>query len=366
VTLVAPGLEGVAAEFERSLDGQGAAFAATVDGELVVDLWGGPADDEAERPWREDTATVIFSGAKGLVATCVLLLLERSRLDLDEPVRTYWPELADARVLVRHVMSHTAGLPGFRRSTVSLDDIRDYELMTRRLEQEDPYWPPGSRLAYHALTYGWLAGELVRRTDGRTVGRFLAEEIAEPLGLDLWIGLPAELEPRVARLRRAADYVPAITPDADPLVATVYANPDFLTGERFVWNDPAYHRAEIPGANAIATARSVAQLYGVLACGGGELLREETVALGRTELARAPCALTGYPYAFGVGFELQTEVRAFGPPEDAFGHTGAGGSAHGAWPSLRVGFSYATNELRSYETDTRARRLLAALHEAVR
>jgi CubicO group peptidase (beta-lactamase class C family) len=318
-------------------------FAATKDGELVVELG------------RIDEPTLIFSGTKGLVAMCVLLLIERGQLDLDTAVSDYWPEFRHRDVLVRHVVSHTAGLPGLRPPPTA-EDLLHPERMAERLATEPPMWPAGELLAYHALTYGWLCGELVRRIDGRTVGTFFAEEFAQPLDLELWIGLPAEIEPRVARLERAPDY--AVVGKPGPLLEALYG-PLLHT---FVWNEPAFHAAEIPAANAIGTARSIALLYGRLE----EVLRPETIHLGRTELSRGVCAVTGLPYAFGAGFELQTERGSLGPPANAFGHTGSGGSAHGAWPDERVGFSYTTTELRNLETDDRARRLLAELYELVR
>lgn len=345
MTFVAPGFEAVAEELDRV----GGAFAAFVEGEPVVDVWSGE--------FREDTLVPIFSGTKGLVAVCMLMLLERGSLDLGSPVSRYRPGFAED-VLVRHVVSHTAGLPGLRDG-FSVEEVFDPELMEARVAAEAPYWEPGTRLAYHALTYGWICDDLVRRVDGRSVSRFFAEEVAAPLGLQAWIGLPPELEPRVIALVRGGDY--RLTFEGDepsPLVATVYG--DLLGG--FLWNDPAVHRAEIPGAGAIAAPRSVARLYGQL----GDLLSAETIALGQTELSRGPCAITGRPYAFGVGFELQTELERFGPPADAYGHTGSGGSTHGAWPSHGVGFSYAVDELRLEAGDDRSRRVLAALHAAVR
>jgi CubicO group peptidase (beta-lactamase class C family) len=318
-------------------------FAATKDGELVVELG------------RIDEPVLIFSGTKGLVAMCMLLLIERGQLGLDVAVSDYWPEFRHRDVLVRHVVSHTAGLPGLRPPPTA-EDLLDPERMAERLATEPPIWPAGERLAYHALTYGWLCGELLRRIDGRTVGTFFAEEFAQPLDLELWIGLPAEVEPRVARLERAPDY--AVVGEPGPLLEALYG--PLL--HRFVWNEPAFHAAEIPAANAIGTARSIALLYGRLE----EVLRPETIHLGRTELSRGACAITGLPYAFGVGFELQTERHSLGPPANAFGHTGSGGSAHGAWPDERVGFSYVATELRNLETDDRARRLLAELYEQVR
>ena len=319
------------------------AFAAVRDGELVAEL--GPIDEPA----------VIFSGTKGLVAMCLLLLIERSRLELDAAVSQYWPEFRHRDVLVRHVVSHTAGLPGLR-PPFSLDELRDAERMAQRLASEPPFWPPGRTLAYHALTFGWLCGELVRRIDGRTVGAFFHEEFARPLELELWIGLPPEIEPRIAPLVRAADY--GVAGEPGPLLEALYG----AMLHSFPWNDPAFHAVEIPAANAIGTARALALLYGRLET----LLRPETIRVGRTELSRGVCAVTAFPYAFGVGFELQTELGTLGPPAGAFGHTGSGGGAHGAWPDERVGFSYLPTTLRPSDTDDRARLRLAALYEQVR
>jgi len=363
---VADGFERVAEEFRGTVAGPGAAFAATVDGELVVDVWSGTAD-ESGAPWREDTTVLVFSGTKGLVAVCLLILVDRGLLDLDAPVSRYWPEFAAAgkeRVLVRHVVSHEAGLPGLL-PPFSAADLLDGPAMAARLADAAPFWEPGTRLAYHALTFGWLCGELVRRVDGRSLGTFFAEEVAAPLGLELWIGLPREIEPRVAELRRADGFGVTVVGEPDPLLPALFGD---LHGA-LVWNDEPYHAAEIPAANAIGTARSIARLYGCLACDGTldgvRLLSPETVRLGRTELSRGSCAVTHRPYAFGVGFELQTELQTLGPPGDAFGHTGSGGSRHGAWPGPRVGFSYAMRELRSEDDDDRGRRILAALGEAV-
>jgi CubicO group peptidase (beta-lactamase class C family) len=364
---VADGFECVADELRATVDGPGAAFAVTVEGELVVDVWSGTANDAAA-PWEEDTLVLVFSGTKGLVAVCLLLLVDRGLLDLDAPVSRYWPEFAAGgkeRVLVRHVASHEAGLPGLL-PPVSAGDLLEGERMAARLAEATPLWEPGTRLAYHALTFGWLCAELVRRIDGRSVGVFFAEEVAEPLDLDLWIGLPPALEDRVATLRRGHDFgVTFLGDEPDPLLAALYG----ALLDTFVWNEPAYHEAEIPAANGIGTARPIARLYGCLACDGEldgrRLLSPETVRIGRRELSRGPCAVTHRPYAFGVGLELQTELLTLGPPADAFGHSGSGGSRHGAWPGARVGFSYAMSELRGEERDDRGRRILAALADAV-
>lgn len=348
MTLVTSGFEVVADEFERVLEDGGAAFAAFVDGDPVVDLTGG---------LDEDALFLIFSGTKGLVAVCMLLLLERGALELDAPVERYWPEF-HPDVLVRHVVSHTSGVPALRR-VIQQADLLDGRALAAEVAREPPFWPPGTRLAYHAFTYGVLCDELIRRVDGRSTGRFFAEEVAEPLALDLWIGLPPEQEHRVAALHPSPAFRPAYDgAEPDPLYAVLYGD----VHRSFPWNDPPYHQAEIPAANAIGTARSIACLYGNLE----QILAPETILLGRTELARDHCAITRRPYAFGVGFELQTELRSLGPPDDAFGHTGSGGSSHGAWPSDRAAFSFAMTELKSADDDERAARVLAAFHQALR
>jgi len=363
---VAPGFEPVCDVFERVLEESsgGAAFAAYARGRPVVDLWGGSADDEAGRPWAENTIQLVFSGTKGVVATCLLVLVDRGLLELDAPVASYWPEFAaegKGEVTVAEAVSHMAAVPGIRGGFTPAD-LLDPVRMSARTAAEPPFWDPGTQVAYHALTYGWIADALVRRVDGRSVGRFLAEEIAGPLGLELWIGLAEAQEPRMAKLVPAADYgITYLGDEPEPLLEAVYGSIIGGVG----WNDSELHQAEIPGANAIGEARSIARLYGFLAEGGEldgvRVLSEETVRRGHKELSRGLCAITRRPYAFAVGFELQTELMRFGPVPGAFGHTGSGGSTHGCWPDERVGFSYSMTELWPEARDDRGNRLLAAL-----
>lgn len=208
---VAPGFEGVAAEFERNFTqrgDKGAAVAAVHKGRPVVDIWGGEAAPGI--PWRDDTLQVIYSGTKGLAAGCVLKLVEQGRLDLDAPVGRYWPEFAangKDRVLVRHVVSHRAGLPGIFEP-LKAEDLTDYERMEALLAEQALPPDPNAYNCYHALTIGWLVGGLVRRIDGRTLGRFFAEEFAGPLGLDAWIGLPESEEHRVGAIILGAGMGP--------------------------------------------------------------------------------------------------------------------------------------------------------------
>lgn len=377
---VEPGFEGVLEAFERNFDLQGdrgGAFSAIVDGRSVVDVWGGWADREAERPWREDTLVGIFSGSKGLVATCLLILVERGALDLDEPVCAYWPEFAangKEDVRVRQLVSHTAGLPGLE-TPVTAEAATDGARMAALLADQPTLYSPGFGFHYHALTFGWLCGELVRRIDGRTVGTFFDEEVARPLRLDAWIGLPVQYEDRVAVLERGPgfgsqkrDLLAAV--DEDPVAWSVWANPPRFATDRLPANTRSWHAAEIPATSAIASARSIARLYGCLARGGEidgvRVLRPRTLELGATLLGRGVDPYLEEEMAFGVGFQLQTDAMRLGPEKRAFGHNGAGGSAHGAWPRLRTGFSYSMNVLRESDgPDPRATALMAALHAAL-
>ncbi len=380
----AAGFEPVAEAFERNFAERGelgSSFAAYVDGELVVDLSGGVADRAAGRAWDGDTLCGIYSGTKGLVATSMLMLVERGALDLDAPVCSYWPELAaegkDA-IQVRHLLTHTAGLPGVT-TPLTFEQLIDDELVARLLAAQAPTSAPGEVIAYHALTFGWLCGELVRRVDGRSVGRFVREEIAEPLGVDAWIGLPGEHEPRVAVLE-ATDAFGSEYPDlpADPatiddprmrVLWSVIGNPPQTILNVATANTRAWRAAEIPGANGVATARGMARLYACLARGGEldgvRLLSPETVADAGRLQREGHDPYRDEPIIYGLGFHLQEYDGALGSEADAFGHGGAGGSIHGCWPRLRTGYSYTTNLLDGGGPNPRTVTLVAALHEAV-
>jgi CubicO group peptidase (beta-lactamase class C family) len=369
---VAPGFDVVADAFEHNFSDReelGAAFAATNDGELVVDLWGGLADRATRRPWREDTLTVIFSASKGLVAICMAMLLERRQLDLEALVCRYWPEFAangKQEIRVRNILSHTARLPGIDRH-VSLDEITDSRHMATVLAEQVPSCDPRARFAYHPLTFGWLCDELVRRTDGRDLSQFFAQEVAGPLELEIWIGLPAKFESRVATLELHPSWPAAVTMDPavlarDDLLYSISTNPPLFDPLSFPWNSRTFHAAKIPAVGAIADARSIARLYGRLE----RLISAETLQLVRTPLAAGTSALSGEKMRFGAGFQLQVDGR-LGPPREAFGHGGAGGSMHGSWPAERIGFSYLTNLMRDDEAASdRADALLDALHRATR
>jgi CubicO group peptidase (beta-lactamase class C family) len=373
----APGFEGVADAFARNFEEGydiGAAFAVYRDGEALVDLWGGYADRAAGRAWRRETLQLIFSGTKGLTATCILMLIDRGLLSLDDPVCKHWPEFDKPDVLVRHIVSHQARLPGIT-APVSADEIADDVHMARMLARQARFDDPRAAFLYHPLTFGWLCGELVRRVDGRSIGEFFAQEVAAPLALDFWIGLPAGQEQNVSTLELADNWgahtrffdPPAPGAEDDALLRAIWRNPPILAKDAFPWNSRRYHAGQIPAANGIGAARSIARLYSLLAAGGAPLMRAETLRLGVTQLCAGYDPMLQTQRRHGVGFQLQTDQRLLGAPEDAFGHTGAGGSAHGAWPGQRIGFSYAMNLLRDEpERDPRAKRLLDALAEALR
>jgi len=376
---VAPGFESVREAFLENLRDRGelgAAFAVVRDDEPVVDIWGGIADRAAGRPWQADTLQVIFSGTKGMVALCLLLLVDRGALELDAPVARYWPEFAargKGHLRVCEVASHRASLPGIREPLTHediLDDVRMAELLAQQPAETDPR----AACAYHALTYGWLCGELVRRIDGRSIGRFFADEVASPLELELWIGLPEALEPRVSQLAYASGWGSrgwsAEELAGDELLDRAVNNPPLFPPEWIPWNRPRWHRAEVPGAGGIGSARALARLYSCLAAGGTldgiRLLSPGTLERGRQTLSRRWDPLARADQAFGFGFELQTASQPLGPAPDAFGHRGAGGSTHCAWPSLRAGVSYAMNLMRDdAEADPRGQALMRAAHGAL-
>jgi CubicO group peptidase (beta-lactamase class C family) len=378
---VADGFEAVREAFVESLRHRGelgASFAVTRDGALVVDLWGGVADADTRRPWRQDTLQVIFSGTKGLVALCLLMLIDRGELDMEAPVARYWPEFATngkAGIRVLDVVSHQARLPGLRVPLSDDAEILDDRRMAALLAVQATESDPRAAFTYHALTYGWLCGELVRRVDGRSVGRFFAEEVADPLGLEIWIGLPPELEPRVSTLAYSPQWGRRRPwgPDEiarDEFLNRVLNNPPLFPPGRIPWNAAAWHRAEIASAGGIGTARALARLYGCLALGGEldgvRLLRTGTLERGRRALSQRWDPVVLAHQAFAFGFEIQTDLLPLGPAADAFGHRGAGGSIHCAWPSLRAGVSYAMNLMRDDpDGDPRGEALLDAAHAAL-
>lgn len=365
---VAPGWEPVAALFDEihGDGGHGASFAVAVGGRQVLDLWGGRRADG--RPWGPDTKCVIASGTKGICAVAVLMCVDRGLVDLDAPVDSLWPEFAvggKGGVAIGDALAHVAGVPGLSvRPTAA--QFADTAGMARLVAAQDPIVPVGSP-CYHAATFGWIASEIVRRADGRGIGAFIREEIAGPLGLDLHVGAPEHAMGDVTATVRSSDfdYTALLDPAADPRLQMVYGiMPAELVGT------PDAARIEFPGGGGVATAHAMSRLYAALALGGSldgvTLLRPGTVAAGLRQRSEGPDALSGRMLRFGTGFELNPNPSCLGGPPDAFGHTGAGGSTHGAWPSLGTSFSYVMGEFRPETNDGRASRLLAAVESVVR
>lgn len=346
----------VAEAFERNFTEYGelgAAFAAYHRGELVVDLCGGTADPDTGRPWDRDTIHLMFSGTKGLTAACILLLVQWELISLDDPLSRYWPEFGakgKEMVTVAEVLSHQARLPWVEAGYA---DLLDHEAMAAHLAAQAPATDARAGFVYHPMTWGWLLDELMRRVDGRTVGQFFADEFATPLGLEVWIGLPEELHWRVATM---------VAPDGvlvdGPWTELNRPNPLWIPGAEKIWNSAEYRSAGLAAVGGYATARGMAKFYSSLLDPEG-VLTPKTVELGRREIRR------NGEMRYGAGFELQTGDGRMGDEPDAFGHAGAGGSRHGAWPGRETTFSYLMNQVR-VGPDARPVNLLEALSRGSR
>jgi CubicO group peptidase (beta-lactamase class C family) len=358
----------------------GAALAARVDGELVLDLWGGAADPRTGTPWREETATVLFSATKGLVSILAARLVQEERLDLDAPVMRYWHEFGQAgksRITVRQLLSHQAGLSATLDS-LSLDDVLAWEPVVRSLELQEPLWPIGEGHAYHALTFGWLAGELIRRVTGESVGQYFRDLVTDPLDVEAWIGIPASEEYRVAfissskgRLVQIAERVAGGSDNGidfyDRALTLGGAFPTNLVSPSGGFNDPRTHAAEIPGAGGIATARALATIWSatVTTTEGIRLLSQDTVAeMTKVQSEGWPVFALDPPYlSWGTGFEIPSPAREY-LSASSFGHDGSGGQIGFADPAFKVGFAYVTNYLEG-AGDERANSVIRALRRAL-
>ncbi|MFI8827679.1 serine hydrolase domain-containing protein [Streptomyces sp. NPDC053431] len=377
---VAAGFEPVRDAFLRNFEGRGergAAVAVYRDGTKVVDLWAGTKDVQGDQPWAVDTAQVVRSATKGVAAAVPLLLHQRGQLDLDAPVGTYWPEFKAAgkeRVTVRQLLAHRAGVPVLDRP-LTLAEAVDPETATRAIAAQAPVWEPGTAHGYHAHTFSWLLSGLVHRVTGRTIGRWVAEEIARPLGLDLWIGLPEEETHRVGRLGPVEELEPAgsgmLRLRPKPAVTAAYQDPDSLTRRAFGVidpkpdeNDPVYRAAELPGSAGVATARALARFYAATlgpVDGGPRLFAPATLTLARTEESAGPDRVLVVNTRFGLGHMLHGPASPLLGP-GSFGHPGRGGSLGFADPDSGIAFGYVTNGMRKTVTaDPRAQALIRAV-----
>jgi CubicO group peptidase (beta-lactamase class C family) len=379
---VAPGFEAVREEFARNFterDEQGAAVAVTLDGELVVDLWGGTADPTRGTPWSGDTRQLIFSGSKGILATALLLLVDRGVVDLDLPVAHYWPEFAakgKENVTLREVVTFTARMPAVA-APLAQDDLAYPEAMAKLLaDQPQESDPRAEGILYGPYATGWIVAEVIRRVDGRRLDQFFAEEIAGPHGLDISFGIPQELEHTVARTEYGTGFREQFSgyfTSEDPLTQRIWQNPIPFPEDEEIWNRPDRRFSLIPAANVIGSARAFATLYGILAADAARPYDEEPVLLSRRLLdwARAPRVskvdqLIGVPMVYGGGgYRLRTNPRP-GVDGDSFGHDGAGGSANQAWPRARAGVSYVMNRLIALgPDDKRASSMVKAVAESM-
>lgn len=365
-----PRFDAVREIFESRIESNhevGAAIAFTLDGEIVVDLWGGHVDRERTRPWQRDTLVNTYSTTKGMTTLCAHRLVEQGRLDLDAPVARYWPEFAQAgksTIPVRWLLCHKAGLPAIRKP-MPPESLYDWDAMCAALAETEPWWAPGTQHGYSPVTFGHLVGEVIRRIDGRSVGRMFREDVALPLGADYHIGLdPANdvrvadmigglMPPRAERERAAprlkGPFAQFMRDMSDPttMVGAAFNNPPIPSGGV---NQRAWRGAELPAANGHGTARALARIYGALACGGAvdgvRILEQETIARATTEQASGPDAtLAGMPMRYGLGFMLRSDATPLSPSPRAFGHPGAGGSIGMADPDRRVGFGFVMNKM---------------------
>jgi len=310
----APGFEGVRDAIASTLDSGldvGACAAVTVDGELVADVWGGLTDQETGATWGRDTIINVWSTTKTMAALSVLLLVDRGDVDVDAPVATYWPEFkagGKEQVLVRHVMSHTAGLSGWQ-DPMAPTDLYDWEKATSLLAVQAPWWEPGTASGYHAITQGYLEGEIVRRVTGQTIGTFFRTELAEPLGADFHIGLAAEHDSRVARVIPPPPLTIPGEVDPQSVAIRTLSNPPLDASQS--WEIP-WRRAEIPAAGGTGNARSVATVQSVLACGGEvggrRYLSPATCELVFREQCNGTDLVLGAPLRHGIGYGLPGEL----------------------------------------------------------
>jgi CubicO group peptidase (beta-lactamase class C family) len=336
--------------FERSFESGeiGAGVAVLIDGEPVIDLWGGWADEERTRPWERDTIVNVYSVTKGMASVCMNRLIEEGLLDLDAPVANYWPEFAQngkQDITMRLLISHQAGLPTAPRLPRNL--AYDWSAMTTALAEAAPEWEPGSQQVYHGLTWGYLNGEVLRRIDGRTMGTYLREEVCEPLGADFLLGFGPEHDARCATVVQGEVI--------NPFDSAPGLSPQERARDNPTWgpNSRNWRAAEMPAINGHATAMGIARVYGALARGGElddvRILRPDTIdrAIVQIGPGMQPMVAGGSPLRFASGFMLYTRALPDGGSVATFGHGGLGGASGLADREHRLAFSYVMNKLNS-------------------
>lgn len=350
----------------------GAAVAVSHNGKVVADLWGGWRNAAHDAPWQRDTLVNFFSVSKALCTICALQLVEQGKLDLDAPIAEVWPEFAANRkhaITLRHVLSHRSGMPSLHEQ-LPAGAMLDWQVMTDALARAEPWWKPGTAHGYHVNTFGFLVGEVVRRVDGRSIGTMLREDIAEPLGADVHIGLPASEHARVAEylwptMTATSQGMPAAE---DAMRFNAYWNPPGVSGGGYV-NTPKWRLAEIPSTNGHGTARGVARVYAALANGGEidgvRILSRAMLDAATIEQSNGYDLINQRPSRFGLGFQLTQPERPLGPNARTFGHFGAGGSLGFCDPDARIAFGYVTNDMGPRWQNPRNKALLDAVYASV-
>ncbi|MFG3112996.1 serine hydrolase domain-containing protein [Streptomyces sp. NPDC048197] len=382
---VAAGFEPVREAFAANFDHHGdigAAVCVYKDSWPVVDLWGGMADPATGRPWERDTLQLVYSATKGATATAAHLLVQRGALDLDAPVAKYWPEFAvngKAEIPVRWLLSHQAGLVALDQP-VPLADALAWQPMADALAAQRPLWTPGTAHGYHGRTWGWLVGEVIRRVSGRTPGRFFAEEVATPLSLDFFIGLPASERDRVSRMVYQQPEIDLTTLPTESIPeelreqVTAWRDPNSFSNRAYQVTDPAaidfnspeVQAAELPASNGISTARGLARMYATVIgeVDGVRLLSPETLVSATEEQASGRDQVLVAPSRFSSGYMLPTETNPMIGP-NSFGHTGRGGSLGFADPEHGIAFGYAMNHIIGGPDDIRAPLLVDAVRRSL-
>ncbi len=355
----------------------GCAVSIWHQGQNVVNLWGGVADRKSKTPWVEDTKAVVFSSTKGLMSLAIAMLYQEGKISYDDLVIKHWPEYkGDGKdgTTVRDLVSHRAGVPFFA-DDIQEDQVIDWDYMVSRIEQESAMWEPGSEYAYHAITHGWITGEIIRRVTGMSPGQYLAQKISKPLQADTWLGLPAELEDKVAvsyphedLTKFFVDLKEKDTNAGNFLIRSLTLGSAFsmnLVGDKKDFNSPAVHQAEIPGAGGISTAHGISKIWSavVYETDGVRLLNDKSVGyVTSVQSEGKPFTDLEPPYGkFGMGFQLDSPARRY-LTGSSFGHDGAGGQCAFADPEHKVGFAFVTSEMRGGELeDDRATSLIGDL-----
>lgn len=378
---VAPGFEQLAETFEQTNHNSpgGSSLSILISGETVIDLWAGTANPYTANAWEADTPTVVFSCTKGIMSLLIGRLVQDGRLDLDDPVINYWPEFGangKKSITVRQLLAHRAGLAAPQQD-INLDTALNWEAVTAELAAQKPLWEPGTSYGYHALTFGWLSGELVRRVTGKTVSQYLHDAVTGPLAADFWIGVPDDVAPRVARLV-ASDTLGQAAPDPSSIdpsdaywmersmtLGSAFPASLVKPGEGF--DDQRVQRAEIPGAGGIATAKGLATIWSaaVTKTHGTRLLNDAVTAdMTTVQSEGAPVWWLPGPYPrWGTGFMLTSQRRRFLSPR-SYGHDGAGGQVAFASPEHELGFAYTTNVLQGQD-DNRGTSLVQSLADTI-